>query len=30
MAAIDEAAGQIERGQIVIKTIEELVAMEHE
>ena len=30
MAAIDEAARQIERGQIVVKTIEELEAMENE
>jgi DNA-damage-inducible protein J len=30
MAAIDEAAKQIERGQVVIKTIEELEAMENE
>ena len=30
MAAIDEAAMQIERGQIVVKTIEELEAMENE
>lgn len=29
MAAIDEAAGQIERGQVVVKTIEELEAMEN-
>jgi len=28
MAAIDDAAGQIERGQIVIKTMDELEAME--
>ena len=28
MAAIDEAADQITRGQVVIKTIEELEAME--
>ena len=30
MAAIDEAAKQIERGQVVVKTIEELEAMENE
>ena len=30
MTAIDEAARQIERGQVVIKTIEELEAMEDE
>jgi DNA-damage-inducible protein J len=30
MSAIDEAARQIERGQIVVKTIEELEAMERE
>ena len=30
MAAIDEAASQIERGQIVVKTLEELEAMESE
>ena len=30
MYAIDEAAKQIERGQIVIKTMEELEAMENE
>ena len=30
MTAIDEAARQIERGQIVVKTIEELEAMENE
>jgi DNA-damage-inducible protein J len=30
MSAIDEAAKQIERGQVVIKTIKELEAMEHE
>jgi len=29
MAAIDEAVKQIERGQVVIKTIEELEAMEN-
>lgn len=29
MAAIDEAAKQIERGQVVVKTIEELEAMEN-
>jgi DNA-damage-inducible protein J len=29
MAAIDEAAEQIERGQVVVKTIEELEAMEN-
>ena len=29
MAAIDEAVGQIERGQVVIKTIEELEVMEN-
>jgi len=28
MAAIDEAAKQIERGQVVVKTLEELEAME--
>lgn len=30
MTAIDEAAKQIERGQVVVKTIEELEAMENE
>jgi DNA-damage-inducible protein J len=30
MIAIDEAAKQIERGQVVVKTIDELVAMENE
>ncbi|MDR2356511.1 MAG: type II toxin-antitoxin system RelB/DinJ family antitoxin [Oscillospiraceae bacterium] len=30
MAAIDEAARQIEQGNVVVKTLEELVAMEHE
>ena len=30
MTAIDEAARQIERGQIVVKTMEELEAMENE
>jgi DNA-damage-inducible protein J len=30
MTAIDEAARQIERGQVVVKTIDELVAMENE
>jgi DNA-damage-inducible protein J len=30
MAAIDEAARQIERGQVVVKSLEELEAMEHE
>ena len=30
MKAIDEAAEQIKRGQIVIKTLEELEAMENE
>jgi len=30
MAAIDEAAKQIERGQVVVKTLEELEAMENE
>jgi len=29
-AAIDEAAKQIERGQVVVKTIEELEALENE
>jgi len=29
MAAIDEAAKQIERGQVVVKTMEELEAMEN-
>ena len=28
MAAIDEAANQIERGQVVVKTIDELEAMD--
>jgi DNA-damage-inducible protein J len=30
MTAIDEAAKQIEHGQVVVKTIEELEAMENE
>ena len=30
MAAIDEAARQIEFGQVVVKTLNELVAMENE
>ena len=30
MTSIDEAAKQIERGQVVVKTIEELEAMENE
>ena len=30
MAVIDEALKQIERGQVVVKTIEELEAMENE
>jgi hypothetical protein len=30
IAAIDEAAKQVERGQVVVKTIEELEAMENE
>ena len=30
IAAIDEAAEQIKRGQVVVKTIEELEAMENE
>jgi DNA-damage-inducible protein J len=30
LAAINEAANQIARGQVIIKTIEELEAMEHE
>jgi DNA-damage-inducible protein J len=30
MAAIDEAARQIEQGKVVVKTLEELEAMEHE
>ncbi|MCL1975770.1 MAG: type II toxin-antitoxin system RelB/DinJ family antitoxin [Firmicutes bacterium] len=30
IAAIDEAVRQIERGRVVIKTLEELEAMEHE
>lgn len=30
MAAIDEAAKQIERGQVVVKTLEELESMENE
>ncbi|MDR1060353.1 MAG: type II toxin-antitoxin system RelB/DinJ family antitoxin [Clostridiales bacterium] len=30
LAAIDEAANQIARGQVVVKTIEELEAMERE
>jgi hypothetical protein len=30
MAAIDEAARRIEQGNVVVKTPEELVAMEHE
>ena len=30
MTAIDEAAKQIERGQVVVKTIEELEAMDNE
>lgn len=30
MAAIDEAAKQIERGQVVVKTLDELEAMENE
>jgi DNA-damage-inducible protein J len=30
MAAIDEAAEQIKRGQVVVKTITELEAMESE
>ena len=30
MSAIDEAAKQVERGQVVVKTIEELEAMENE
>ena len=30
MSAIDEAIGQIERGHVVVKTIEELEAMENE
>ena len=30
IAAIDEAVQQIERGRVVIKTLEELEAMEHE
>jgi DNA-damage-inducible protein J len=30
MAAIDEAAKQIEHGRVVVKTIEELEAMENE
>ncbi|MDR2442719.1 MAG: type II toxin-antitoxin system RelB/DinJ family antitoxin [Deltaproteobacteria bacterium] len=30
MAAIDEAARQIEQGKVVVKTLEKLVAMEHE
>ncbi|MCL2084210.1 MAG: type II toxin-antitoxin system RelB/DinJ family antitoxin [Oscillospiraceae bacterium] len=30
MAAIDEAAEQIERGQVVVKTVEELEAMQNE
>jgi DNA-damage-inducible protein J len=30
MAAIDEAAKQIERGQVVVKTLEELDALENE
>lgn len=29
MAAIDEAAGQLEHGQVVVKTIQELEAMEN-
>ena len=29
LAAIDEAALQIERGQVVVKTLEELEAMEN-
>jgi DNA-damage-inducible protein J len=30
MTAIDEAAKQIENGQVVVKTVEELEAMENE
>jgi DNA-damage-inducible protein J len=30
LAAIDEAAKQIERGQVIVKTIEELETMENE
>ena len=30
MTALDEAAGQIERGHVVVKTLEELEAMEDE
>lgn len=30
ITAINEAVGQIERGQVVVKTIEELEAMENE
>ncbi|MDR1156842.1 MAG: type II toxin-antitoxin system RelB/DinJ family antitoxin [Oscillospiraceae bacterium] len=30
MTAIDEAARQIEQGKVVVKTLEELEAMEHE
>jgi len=30
MSAIDEATKQIERGQVVVKTMEELEAMENE
>ena len=30
MAVIDEAAGQIEQGRVIIKTLEELEAMENE
>jgi DNA-damage-inducible protein J len=30
MAALDEAVKQLERGQVVVKTIEELEAMENE